>query len=58
MKRIRKSPDSKTRIAPKPTKAGKTLPRGEAPGPDEKRPEVKADEIYGDTQIPKTHRKP
>ena len=26
--------------------------KGDAPGPDERRPQVKADEIYGDTKIP------
>jgi hypothetical protein len=31
--------------------------QGEVDGPDENRPEVKADEIYGDTKIPSTHRK-
>jgi hypothetical protein len=45
------------RVAPKPVKAGKALPRGEAPGPDERRPNVKADEIYGDTKIPARSRK-
>jgi hypothetical protein len=58
MKPIRKSPSSKSRVAPKPVKAGKSLPRGEARGPDERRPNVKADEIYGDTKIPARSRKP
>jgi hypothetical protein len=31
--------------------------QGEVPGPDERRPEVKADEIYGDTKIPERSRK-
>ncbi len=31
--------------------------RGGEPGPDERRPEVKADEIYGDTKIPEHIRK-
>jgi hypothetical protein len=57
VKAIRKSPNSKSKVAPKPAKAGKTSPRGEAPGPDERRPNVKADEIYGDTKIPARSRK-
>ena len=35
----------------------KESPQGEAPGPDERRPDTKADEIYGDTKIPPSHRK-
>ena len=31
--------------------------RGGQPGPDESRPDVKADEIYGDTKIPEHIRK-
>jgi hypothetical protein len=31
--------------------------RGGEPGPDERRPEIKADEIYGDTKIPEHIRK-
>jgi hypothetical protein len=46
------------RVKAKPEKAkggGKTSgakAKGDAPGPDERRPQVKADEIYGDTKIP------
>jgi hypothetical protein len=47
---------SKAKIAPKPGRNKKST-RGEAPGPDERRPETKADEIYGDTKIPSSHRK-
>jgi hypothetical protein len=57
VKPIRKSLSSKSKVAPKPVKTGKSLPRGEAPGPDERRPNVKADEIYGDTKIPARSRK-
>jgi hypothetical protein len=55
VKPIRRTPSSKNKIAPKPSRSKK--PKGEAPGPDERRPEVKADEIYGDTKIPEGSRK-
>jgi hypothetical protein len=55
MKPIRRAPSSKNKIAPKPVHS--KSPKGEAPGPDERRPEVKADEIYGDTKIPERSRK-
>jgi hypothetical protein len=55
MKPIRRAPSSKNKIAPKPARGKK--PQGEAPGPDERRPEVQADEIYGDTKIPERSRK-
>jgi hypothetical protein len=47
---------SKTKIAPKVARAKKSS-QGEAPCPDERRPDTKADEIYGDTKIPPSHRK-
>ncbi len=47
---------SKTKIAPTTGRVKKSQ-QGEAPGPDERRPETKADEIYGDTKIPPSHRK-
>jgi hypothetical protein len=56
VKPIRKPPVSRTKAAPKPTRA-KKLPNGEVAGPDERRPETKADEIYGDTKIPERSRK-
>jgi hypothetical protein len=56
VKPIRKSPVSRTKPAVKPTRA-KKLPNGEVAGPDERRPETKADEIYGDTKIPERSRK-
>jgi hypothetical protein len=46
---------SKPKIAPKPGR-NKKLPQGEAPCPDERRPDTKADEIYGDTKIPPSQR--
>jgi hypothetical protein len=55
VKPIRRAPSSKTKIAPQPS--GGKRPQGEASGPDERRPEVKADEIYGDTKIPERSRK-
>ncbi len=55
MKPIRKAPSPKEKTAAKPAPAKK--PQGEAPGPDERRPDVKADEIYGDTKIPGHQRK-
>jgi hypothetical protein len=56
MKPSKKPLSSKSKIAPK-MDGNKKLPPGEAPGPDERRPETKADEIYGDTKIPRNHRK-
>ena len=56
MKPTKKHLSSKSKIAPKPMRNKKAAP-GEAPGPDERRPETKADEIYGDTKIPPSHRK-
>jgi hypothetical protein len=56
MKPTKKSLSSKPKIAPKPTRNKKLL-QGEAPCPDERRPDTKADEIYGDTKIPPSHRK-
>jgi hypothetical protein len=47
---------SKPKIAPKPDRNKKPA-QGEAPCPDERRPDTKADEIYGDTKIPPSHRK-
>jgi hypothetical protein len=55
VKPIRKAPSSKAKIADKPAPTKK--PQGETPGPDERRPDVKADEIYGDTKIPEHKRK-
>ena len=56
MKLTKKPLSSKSKIAQKPDRH-KRLPQGEAPGPDERRPETKADEIYGDTKIPPSQRK-
>jgi hypothetical protein len=56
VKPTKKPLNSKPKIAPKPDR-NKKLPQGEEPGPDERRPETKADEIYGDTKIPPTQRK-
>ena len=56
MKPIRKSPVSRSKPAAKPVRT-KKLPNGEVAGPDERRPETKADEIYGDTKIPERSRK-
>lgn len=50
---IRKSAAAKKRVVAKPVRAKKTA----AECPDERRPETKADEIYGDTKIPESHRK-
>lgn len=47
---------SKPKIASKPDRNKKPA-QGEAPCPDERRPDTKADEIYGDTKIPPSHRK-
>jgi hypothetical protein len=55
VKPIRTTPSFKNKIAPKPSRGKR--PQGEAPGPDERRPDVKADEIYGDTKIPERSRK-
>jgi hypothetical protein len=55
VKPTKKPLSSKPKIAPKPDRS-KKLPQGEAPGPDERRPETKADEIYGDTKIPRSQR--
>jgi hypothetical protein len=56
VKPIRKSPVSRSKPAAKPVRT-KKLPNGEVAGPDERRPETKADEIYGDTKIPERSRK-
>jgi hypothetical protein len=56
VKPTKKPLSSKPKVAPKPAR-NKKSPQGEAPGPDERRPETKADEIYGDTKIPPSHRK-
>jgi hypothetical protein len=56
VKATKKPLSSKSKIAPKPSR-NKRSPQGEAPGPDERRPETKADEIYGDTKIPPSQRK-
>lgn len=47
---------SETKIAPKPVR-GKKGSEVDQDGPDERRPETKADEIYGDTKIPRSQRK-
>jgi hypothetical protein len=70
---IKKSPRAKSKVikpvrraAPATSKMSSTKSaekkeprsvRGGEPGPDERRPEVKADEIYGDTKIPEHIRK-
>jgi hypothetical protein len=56
VKPVKKPLSSKARIAPKPDRNKKSQ-QGEAPCPDERRPDTKADEIYGDTKIPPSHRK-
>jgi len=56
VKPAKKSLSSKPKITPK-TADDKKSPQGEAPCPDERRPDTKADEIYGDTKIPTSHRK-
>jgi hypothetical protein len=53
---IRKSSVVKKKVAVKPVR-GKKAAAGAADCPDERRPETKADEIYGDTKIPESHRK-
>jgi hypothetical protein len=56
MKPTKKPLGSKPKIAPK-SDRNKKSPQGEAPGPDERRRETKADEVYGDTKIPRSQRK-
>jgi hypothetical protein len=56
VKPIGKSPSARGKATAKPVRA-KKLPNGEVAGPDERRPETKADEIYGDTKIPERSRK-
>jgi len=56
MKPTKKTLSSKSKIAPKPSR-NKRSPQGEAPCPDERRPDTKTDEIYGDTKILPSHRK-
>jgi len=56
LKPTKKPLSSKSKIAPKPVR-NKKAAQGEAPGPDERRPGTKADEIYGDTKIPPSQRK-
>jgi hypothetical protein len=56
LKPTKKPLSSKPKITPKPD-CKKKSPQGEAPGPDERRPQTKADEIYGDTKIPPRQRK-
>lgn len=55
MKPIKKAPTSRNKIAPKP--AANKKPQATVPCPDEHQPDVKADELYGDTRIPEHHRK-
>jgi hypothetical protein len=56
VKSTKKPLSSKQKAAPKPAGSKKVL-QGEAPCPDERRPDTKADEIYGDTKIPPGQRK-
>jgi hypothetical protein len=56
VKPVKKPLSSKPKTAAKPS-GNKKSPQGEAPCPDERRPDTKADEIYGDTKIPPSHRK-
>lgn len=56
MKPIKNVASSKNKAPVKPAPSKKP-PQGEVPGPDERRPNVKADEIYGDTKIPEHKRK-
>jgi hypothetical protein len=56
VKPVKKPLSSKPKIVPKPAGSKKSA-QGEAPCPDERRPDTKADEIYGDTKIPQSHRK-
>jgi hypothetical protein len=56
VKPAKKAVSSKTKMVPKPARAKKSS-QGEVSGPDERRPDTKADEIYGDTKIPPSHRK-
>jgi hypothetical protein len=55
VKPISKAASSKNKTAVKPSRSKK--PQGEAPCPDERWPQVKADDIYGDTKIPERSRK-
>jgi hypothetical protein len=54
VKPISKAASTRNKTAVKPLRSKK---QGEAPCPDERRPQVKADEIYGDTKIPERNRK-
>jgi hypothetical protein len=56
VKPAKKPLSSKPKITAK-TSGNKKSAQGEAPCPDERRPDTKADEIYGDTKIPPSHRK-
>jgi hypothetical protein len=56
VKSTKKPLSSKAKIAPRAARNKKST-QGDTPGPDERRPETKADEIYGDTKIPPSHRK-
>jgi hypothetical protein len=56
VKLVKKPLSSKPKTAAKPSGNNKS-PQGETPCPDERRPDTKADEIYGDTKIPPSHRK-
>jgi hypothetical protein len=56
VKSTKKPLSSKPKIAARPARNKKTA-QGEADGPDERRPDTKADEIYGDTKIPRSQRK-
>jgi hypothetical protein len=56
MKPTKKPLSPKPKIAPKAARDKKSS-QGEEPGPDERRPNTKADEIYGDTKIPPSQRK-
>jgi hypothetical protein len=47
---------SKSKIAPRPA-PNKKSSKDETACPDERRPDTKADEIYGDTKIPPSQRK-
>jgi hypothetical protein len=66
VKPIKKSSSSKSKTAKNSrvssgagakSTASRKSKMGEEDGPDERRPDVKADEIYGDTEIPESHRK-
>jgi len=56
VKPAKKPLNSKPKITAKLDRNKKSA-QGEAPCPDERRPDTKADEIYGDTKIPPSHRK-